>query len=87
MTIYTGFTPDMFDHWVFEMSDKLEAFIASLYGDIKQRFDYSVSSLDAAEGWLIATYKVPEAIDGRKACGATRSENPVRLRRCARHAA
>lgn len=63
MSIYQNFTEDDFGYWVFEMDDKLEAFIKSLYGDIKSKLDYSVDSLEHAENWLIKTYKTPEAVD------------------------
>ena len=62
MSIYNGFTEEDFGYWVFEMDDKLESFIASLYGDIKKHLDYSVDSLGKAEQWLINTYKTPDAI-------------------------
>jgi len=63
MSIYKTFTSEEFENWVFEMDDKLEKFIKSLYGDIKTKMDYSVSSLDSAERWLIDTYKTPESIE------------------------
>ncbi|MCW3090734.1 MAG: hypothetical protein JWP81_1803 [Ferruginibacter sp.] len=63
MSIYKTYTEDDFGYWVFEMDNKLASFIASLYGDIKTKLDYSINSLDDAERWLINTYKIPAAIE------------------------
>lgn len=63
MSIYKNYTESDFEYWVFEMDDKLESFIASLYGGIKTQLDYSVNSLEKTEQWLINTYKTPETID------------------------
>jgi len=63
MSIYNNFSEKDFEYWIFQMDDKLESFISSLYGDIKTHLDYSVTSLNNVEEWLINTYKTPEAID------------------------
>lgn len=63
MSIYNNFSEKDFEYWIFQMDDKLESFISSLYGDIKTHLDYSVASLNNVEEWLINTYKTPEAID------------------------
>lgn len=63
MSIYKNFTSQEFENWVFEMDDKLDQFKKSLYGDIKTKMNYSISSLDFAERWLIDTYKTPDSVD------------------------
>lgn len=63
MSIYNNFSEKDFEYWIFQMDDKLESFISSLYGDIKTHLNYSIESLKNVEEWLISTYKTPEAID------------------------
>jgi len=55
-------TREEFDLWIFDMTDALEYFIASLPSSIREQMDYSVASLDALEGWLIETYAGIEPI-------------------------
>lgn len=63
MSIYNNFSEKDFEYWIFQMDDKLESFLSSLYGDIKTHLDYSIESLKNVEEWLINTYKTPEAVD------------------------
>jgi len=63
MSIYNNFSEKDFEYWIFQMDDKLESFISSLYGEIKTHLDYSTASLKKVEEWLINTYKTPQAID------------------------
>jgi len=53
---------DDFDAWLTAMDDVLEEFLGRLPENVRQRLDYSPASLDALEGWLLANYDSPEAL-------------------------
>jgi len=63
MSIYTKYKQADFEKWIFEMDDKLDSFINSIYGDVKHKFDFSIESLNVAESWLKEKYKTPEDLD------------------------
>ena len=46
-------TRDDFEHWLFEMDDRLEEFVSVLPTDISTKMDYSAESLSVLEGWLM----------------------------------
>lgn len=49
-------TNDDFQYWLFEMDDRLEAFVNDLPNDVADALDYSPNSLLALEGWLLGKY-------------------------------
>jgi hypothetical protein len=50
-------TRDDFEHWLFEMDDRLEEFVGVLPTDISSKMDYSAESLSVLEGWLMTQYE------------------------------
>lgn len=63
MSIYSNYSEEDFEQWIFSMDDKVEDFLDSLHGEIKNSFDYSAESLNAAENWLRSKYKSAEDLD------------------------
>ncbi len=48
---------DDFEQWLFEMDDRLDAFVKALPTDISTNMDYSAKSLSILEGWLMTRYE------------------------------
>jgi hypothetical protein len=49
-------TRDHFEYWFFEMDDALERFLARLPPKTRQKLDFSPSSLDILEAWILDAY-------------------------------
>ena len=49
-------TEDEFQYWLFDMDDALERFLEGLPKELQATLDYSPSSLDALEAWLLKRY-------------------------------
>jgi hypothetical protein len=50
-------TRDEFESWLVDMDDALERFVDGLPREVSQRLDYTPSSLDALEGWILDRYE------------------------------
>lgn len=50
-------TRDDFEHWLFEMDDRLEQFLRDLPTHIGSKMDYSAESLSVLEDWLMTRYQ------------------------------
>lgn len=55
-------TRDDFEFWLVVMDDALERFLAVLPPQIREKLDYSPSSLDALETWILDRYPSPQAM-------------------------
>ncbi len=55
-------TRDDFEHWLASMDDFLEQFIAQFPREDQFRLDYSPSSLDIVEAWILKTYADTDAM-------------------------
>lgn len=45
-----------FEHWLFEMDDRLEEFVSVLPSTLSTQMDYSADSLSLLEEWLLTKY-------------------------------
>ena len=55
-------TRDDFEYWLFSMNDFLEQFIAQFPEEDQSSLDYSPSSLDVVEAWILKTYLDTDAM-------------------------
>jgi hypothetical protein len=55
-------TVEEFDYWVFYMEDVLDDFLEWLPDDVSKKLDFSPSSLDVIEEWLLNRYSSTEAM-------------------------
>jgi hypothetical protein len=53
---------EQFQSWLARMDDALEAFLARLPGEVRERLDGSPESLGALEAWLVERYPTMHAI-------------------------
>jgi hypothetical protein len=53
---------EQFNLWVFEMDDQLENFRQSLPVNIISKLDYSISSLDSIEKWILDNYSTHQEL-------------------------
>jgi hypothetical protein len=51
-----------FEFWIFYMEDILDDFLDWLPENLSERLDFSLSSLDALESWLLSLYPNTEAM-------------------------
>lgn len=58
-------TRDDFEHWLASMDDCLEQFIAQFPPRDQHRLDYSPSSLDIVEAWILRVYADTDAMLAR----------------------
>lgn len=52
-------TQDEFEHWLFEMDDRLDELISFLPSEAASRMDFSADSLSVIEAWLLNEYSSP----------------------------
>ena len=57
-----GATRDDFEHWLFEMDDRLGDLVNALPADVSAKMDYSADSLSLLEGWLLENYRSSDDI-------------------------
>jgi len=50
-------TRDDFESWLVDMDDALERFFDALPGEVSERLDYSPTSLDVLEKWILDRYE------------------------------
>lgn len=55
-------TREHFEYWMFDMSDALEYFVASLPEEVSTKLDYSPESLDVLESWMLERYPDTQSI-------------------------
>ncbi len=53
---------DDFEMWLFEMDDQLEAFFSENVPAIADKLDFSESSLDVLEEWMLSKYSSVDAL-------------------------
>jgi hypothetical protein len=58
-------TRDDFEYWLMDMDDALERFLSGLAPHIKEKLNFSPSSLDALEAWILERYPSTQAMLGR----------------------
>ena len=51
-----------FQHWLVDMDDALERFLADVPDTIATKLDYTSTSLDVLESWLLGSYESVEAM-------------------------
>ncbi len=53
---------DVFEHWLADMDDALDRFAASVEEPLRAQLDYSPTSLDAVEAWILERYPSTESL-------------------------
>jgi hypothetical protein len=57
MNIYSNFTVEDYNYWVFEMDDKLDSFLDSMPAEFRQKLNFSPDSLIDLANWIIRRYQ------------------------------
>jgi hypothetical protein len=58
-------TRDDFDYWIFEMDDVLDRFLQRLPTNIQGKLNFSPSSLEVIEAWILENYPTTQAMLGQ----------------------